>query len=68
MLRIRTDLGTFAGAVFMTSSYTNPDNCVAVATADFVGVKDSKDPRGPVLKFERDQWSQFIEFARGFEV
>ena len=35
--------------------------CVRVASADktiFVG--DSKDPRGPVLAYARDEWNQFI--------
>jgi len=48
----------------VTSSYTNPENCVAVAAADSVGVKDSKVPHGTVLAFERPQWADFVEFAK----
>lgn len=68
MLRIRPDLGTFHGAQYATSSYTNPDNCIAVAVAGGVGVKDTKDPQGPVLEFGRDAWKAFTEFAKSFEV
>jgi hypothetical protein len=32
-------------------------------------VKDGKEGAdGATLLFERDQWSQFVEFAKGFEV
>jgi hypothetical protein len=64
MHRLRPDLGDFRGAIFVTSSYTNPENCVAVAAADSVGVKDSKVPHGTVLAFERPQWADFVEFAK----
>lgn len=64
------DLGTHGGTPFVTSSYTNPENCVAVARpeAGTIGVKDSKDPQGPVLEFSRDAWKAFAEFAQTFEV
>lgn len=70
MFRIRTDLGEFHGAHFVTSSYTNPENCVAVATPATgpIGVKDSKDPWGPVLAFPRDAWKAFVEYAKTAEV
>jgi hypothetical protein len=37
-------------------------NCVEVAAlADGgVAVRDSKDPEGPVLTFDRDEWSAFL--------
>jgi hypothetical protein len=32
-------------------------------------VKDGKEgPEGTTLLFERDSWSTFVEFAKGFEV
>jgi hypothetical protein len=31
-------------------------------------VKDSKDPDGPVLEFDRDAWLSFLGFAKSFEV
>lgn len=63
-------LGTYNGAPFVTSTYTDPENCVAVARppAGLVGVKDSKDPEGPVLEFSRDAWQAFADFAKEFEV
>ncbi|PTA48053.1 DUF397 domain-containing protein [Micromonospora sp. RP3T] len=36
-------------------------NCVEVATAArVVGVRDSKDPAGPVLAFGRRSWNAFV--------
>ena len=57
-----TRLGTYRGAPFATSSHSNPSDCVAVARAagHGVAVKDSKDPRGPVLEFSRDAWAAFL--------
>lgn len=35
--------------------------CVEVAVrADLVGVRDSKDPSGPVLTFDADTWRAFV--------
>lgn len=55
-------LGTYRGAEFHTSSYSNPSDCVAVArpAGGPVGVKDSKDPGGPVLEFSRGEWAAFL--------
>jgi predicted secreted Zn-dependent protease len=40
-------------------------NCVEVATSDaLVGVRDSKDPSGPVLAFAPEEWSAFLAGAR----
>lgn len=36
-------------------------SCVEVAEVDgAVWVKDSKDPHGPVLTFDREAWSAFV--------
>jgi hypothetical protein len=35
-------------------------NCVEVAEAELVHVRDSKDPTGPVLRFGRPAWADFI--------
>lgn len=64
-------LGTYNGAEFVKSTYSDPDNCVYVArpAAGSVGVKDGKaGPDGPALLFERDAWASFLEFAKGLEV
>jgi hypothetical protein len=37
-------------------------NCVEVAdTLTAIGVRDSKDPEGPVLVFARLDWQEFVE-------
>ncbi|QUH00693.1 DUF397 domain-containing protein [Saccharopolyspora erythraea] len=44
------------------SSYSdNGADCVEVAFAESrVAARDSKDPHGPVLVFDRDRWSAFL--------
>ncbi|WP_247662513.1 DUF397 domain-containing protein [Micromonospora sp. U21] len=44
------------------SSRSNQDNCVEVATdpGDVVGVRDSKDPDGPVLAVDAYSWRLFV--------
>ncbi|MET8956560.1 DUF397 domain-containing protein [Streptomyces sp. NPDC004129] len=45
------------------SSYSmgNGGNCVEVADfGRFVQVRDSKDPDGAVLRFDREQWQLFV--------
>jgi hypothetical protein len=40
----------------------NGGNCVEVARnlPDVIAVRDSKDPHGPVLTINQDQWASFI--------
>ncbi len=49
-------------------SFSN-GNCVEVAhlQGGHIGVRDSKDPEGPVLQFTPDEWSAFIGGARNGE-
>ncbi|MGN6126737.1 MAG: DUF397 domain-containing protein [Humibacter sp.] len=64
-------LGSHHGADFLKSSYSNPENCVFVArpAAGSVGVRDGKEgPTGPILEFERSEWSAFLEFAKELQV
>lgn len=53
------------GAPFVTSSYSHPGDCVAVArpAAGPVAVLDSKNPRGPRLTFSPQAWTAFLSFA-----
>ena len=46
-------------------SFSN-GNCVEVAElpGGSVGVRDSRDPAGPVLRFTRDGWDTFLAGAR----
>jgi Domain of unknown function (DUF397) len=59
------NLGTYRGAPFATSSYSNPSECVAVArpAGGPVAVLDSKDPAGPFLEFTRDAWVAFLDLV-----
>jgi hypothetical protein len=52
-----------AGATWRTSRRSGGQgNCVEVAdTPAAVGVRDSKDPSGPVLVFARSQWQAFVD-------
>ncbi|MFC8847897.1 MULTISPECIES: DUF397 domain-containing protein [unclassified Micromonospora] len=52
----------FCGATWRKSSRSGSDSdCVEVAeAAQAVGVRDSKDPAGPVLAFDRRAWTAFV--------
>jgi hypothetical protein len=56
------------GLTWRTSSYSgsNGGNCVEVATTtvNTVAVRDSKDPRGPVLAFGPQDWQRFAAQVR----
>jgi hypothetical protein len=48
-----------------TSSRSGGGACVEVASDDdYVYVRDSKDPRGPILTFDRDAFREFIAFVK----
>ena len=52
------------------SSYSNSGaNCVEVARTALgnVAVRDSKDPRGPQLRFTLDEWTAFVSGIRSGE-
>jgi hypothetical protein len=41
-------------------------DCVEVATTgDVIGLRDSKDPAGPVLMCTRQAWQGFLRFVMG---
>ena len=45
-----------------TRSGTNGGNCVEVAAAQrVIYVRDSKNPHGPILSFERGAWTRFVD-------
>jgi Domain of unknown function (DUF397) len=48
-------------ASWQKSSATGGQECVQVArTREYVWVRDSKEPRGPVLALNREQWVMFL--------
>ena len=59
------DTAHHLGAPFVTSSYSHPGDCVAVArpVAGPVAVLDSKNPHGPRLTFSPQAWAEFLSFA-----
>ncbi|XVQ10667.1 DUF397 domain-containing protein [Spirillospora sp. CA-255316] len=56
-------MGEAPRAVWRRSSHsTSGENCVEVAIlTSRIGVRDSKDPRGPKLIFEAATWHRFAQ-------
>lgn len=56
-----------AGAVWRKSSYSGAGNdCVEIAlVGNGAGIRDSKNPGGPVLIFGAPEWSAFLAAAKG---
>ena len=54
-------------AVWRKSTRSGQSECVEVADnlAGVGGVRDSKDPAGPVLTFTPDAWRTFVRVSRG---
>jgi hypothetical protein len=48
--------------IWRKSSYSgnNGGQCVEIAARDVVLVRDSKNPRGPVLEVAPEMWREFI--------
>lgn len=59
------DTGSCVEVAFTKSTYSaDTANCVEVGQCHCTGtevlVRDSKDPKGPVLSFNRDAWAMFL--------
>ena len=53
---------------WVTSTYSATGNCVQVAADAEVLVRDTKDARGPVLRFSAASWREFtgqVKMPRG---
>ena len=59
-----------ACATWRKSSRSQAGNCVEVAflSAGSVGVRDSKNPTGPVLIFDGPQWTDFVASVKNGSV
>jgi hypothetical protein len=57
---------TDSNAIWRKSSYSNGEGseCVEVAAAASVAVRDTTDRRGPVLAFTPGAWSRFTASLR----
>jgi hypothetical protein len=62
------DRHELSAATWIKSSYSdaNGGDCIEVAPAipDLVPVRDSKNPDGPTLAFERSAWAAFVSALR----
>jgi hypothetical protein len=55
-------------AEWRKSSYSGTNGCVEVAVADDgIAVRDSKDPGGPVLRYDAHEWEAFLAGVRNGE-
>jgi hypothetical protein len=52
------------GPGWRKSSYSEAGNCIEVATAGTVRVRDSKDPDGPQLTFSPAEWDRFTSVLK----
>ena len=58
----------FRGARWRKSRSSSETNCVEVTlVGGLIGVRDSKNPDGPVLAFTRSEWTAFLSGVRGDE-
>jgi uncharacterized protein DUF397 len=61
-----SELGTYTS--WRKSSFSHPaENCVQVAVSHMdgtVGVRDSKEPAGPILEFPATVWHAFTQNLR----
>lgn len=57
-----------AGTRWLRSARCGNSSCVEVARiGDEVGVRDSKNPGGPVLRFDAAEFRAFVEAAKAGE-
>ena len=57
----------FAAEGFKLSSFTHKCCCVAVRVGEMVEVRDTKNPEGPTLSFNKDEWKAFVSGIKNNE-
>lgn len=57
----------FADDGFKLSSFTHKCCCVAVRIGETVELRDTKNPAGPTLSFNKDEWDAFLKGAKNGE-
>lgn len=57
----------FENEGFKLSSHTHQCCCVAVRMGETVELRDTKNPQGPTLSFNRDEWTAFIKGVKNGE-
>lgn len=71
MTEARTDLyaASLDGASWRKSSYSGGEgDCVEIAVLlGGLAIRDSKNPKGPALRFASNEWAHFCQYASGQE-
>ena len=52
---------------FKLSSYTHKCCCVAVRIGETVEIRDTKNPKGPSLSFNKGEWKAFVKGVKNDE-
>lgn len=54
-----------AGMPWRKAAASGNNGCVEVAALpDGIAIRDSKDPNGPVLRYNQHEWSAFLDGAK----
>ena len=58
-----------AGLVWLTATRSGGGNCIQVTSLrdGGVGVRDSKQPDGPILAYTATEWAAFLDGAKNGE-
>lgn len=57
----------FAAEGLKLSSYTHKCCCVAVRIGETVDIRDTKNPNGPTLSFNKNEWAAFVKGVKNNE-
>jgi len=57
----------FVAEGFKLSSFTHKCCCVAVRVGETVEIRDTKNPQGPTLSYNKDEWAAFVKGVKNGE-